>query len=152
MTRFRKLIAESVDSNTAEIESTLTALEDTFTRPGTEMPRLCLWDPALALSCIYEAQKKPLKAIEWGLKALEALGYVIEGGSMSRTSSDAPLVVKKWGLMEDELVGGWIALSRAYRLVAPDLEAAARAYAKICYKICVGEDETFEETYVRALA
>lgn len=151
MTRFRKLSAGSVTSNSVEIEETLTALEHTFTRSGTEVPRLCLWDPALALSCIYEAQRKPLKAIEWGLKGLEALGYVIEGGSMPR-ASDAPLVVKRWGLMENELVGGWIALSRAYRLVAPDLEPAARAYAKICYKICVGEDETFEETYARALA
>lgn len=70
---------------------------------------------------------------------------------MARTS-DAPLVVKKWGLVEDEVVGGWLVLARAYRFVVPELEAAAKEYAKVCYRICVGEDESFEETYESALA
>lgn len=149
--RLRKFFKQRHDPDAAKVEAALTDLESTYTRPATEVPRLCFWDPALALSCMYESHKQPLKAIEWGMKSLTALGYVVEGGSIPR-SSDAPLVIKKWGLMEDEVVGGWIILSRAYRLVAPELEAAAREYAKICYRICVGEEETFEETYAVPLA
>ncbi len=38
-------------------------------------------------------------------------------------------------------------LSSAYYLVAPDLETQAEEDARISYRICVGEDETFGETY-----
>lgn len=38
-------------------------------------------------------------------------------------------------------------LSSAYHSVAPDLEIQAEEYARISYKICLGEDETFDETY-----
>lgn len=150
MARFLQLVPGNVYPDTAAIERNLAALE-TFAQPATELPRLCLWEPALGLANIYAAERKPRKAIEWVLKAFAALGYVIEGGSVPRTSS-APLVVKKWGVMERDLVGGWVTLFRAYRLVAPDLAPAARAYAKIFYKICVGEDETFEETFAKKLA
>ena len=49
--------------------------------------------------------------------------------------------------MEDGLIKCWMLLSDAYHLVAPDLERQAEEYAKISYRICVSEDETFEETY-----
>ena len=41
----------------------------------------------------------------------------------------------------------WMLLSNAYYLVAPDLETQAEEYARISYKICVCEDETFDETW-----
>jgi hypothetical protein len=41
----------------------------------------------------------------------------------------------------------WMLLSGAYHFVAPDLEVQAEEYARISYKICIGEDETFDETY-----
>lgn len=148
--RLRRYLMDVIGANPGKIERVLKAVEDTYTKPGTEVPRRSVWDPALALSALYQKRRKPLKAIEWGLKALKALGFVVEGGTVPRTS-DAPLVVKKWGLVEDELVGGWIVLARAYRAVAPELEAAAKGYAKICYRICVGEDESFEDTYELAL-
>lgn len=37
-------------------------------------------------------------------------------------------------------------LSYAYRYVAPELVSQAEAYARISYKICIGEDETFDKT------
>ncbi|KAJ5291346.1 hypothetical protein N7478_000597 [Penicillium angulare] len=60
-----------------------------------------------------------------------------------------PLLVKTWGMMNDDVVGCWMMLARAYRLVAPALQAQSVTYAKISYKICVGEDETFYKTYGR---
>ena len=91
-------------------------------------------------------QDQPLKAIEFALKALESLGYVIEGGKPPFIPNTT-LVIKKWGLMVDSLVGCWMCLSGAYREVLCGLEAQAEEYAKITYRVCVGEDETFEEVY-----
>lgn len=42
---------------------------------------------------------------------------------------------------------GWTALVFAYSVVAPDLAAQAQDYAKLVYKICAGEIQTFEEAY-----
>lgn len=47
----------------------------------------------------------------------------------------------------DGLVGCWMGLASAYHRLGLDIEAQAEKYARITYKICVGEDETFEETY-----
>ena len=130
----------------AKIEGILTTMTDTYRRPAFEVPRLCLWDPQLALTKMYTLQKRPVQAIDSALRVLSSLGYIIEGGNLPRISG-MPMVVKQWGLMNDRLVECWILLSGAYHLVAPDLEAQAEQYARISYKICVGEDETFDETY-----
>lgn len=86
---------------------------------------------------------QPEKAIKSGLKALESLGFVIYGGHLS----DSQLEVKTWGLMSDGVVGCWMLLGRAYRDVALGLEVQAVEYARISYRICVGEDDTFDGTY-----
>jgi hypothetical protein len=136
----------SLRADPAKIESILATMTDQYRRPASEVPRLSLWDPLLALTNMYMMQKQPVKAIDSALRALSSLGYVIEGGNLPRTSG-MPIVVKQWGLMEDHLIKCWMLLSDAYHLVAPDLEVQAEQYARISYKICVGEDETFDETY-----
>jgi hypothetical protein len=40
-------------------------------------------------------------------------------------------------------------LSGTYYWVAPDLEMQAEQYARISYKICVGEEETFDEKFAK---
>ncbi|RYP42447.1 hypothetical protein DL768_010328 [Monosporascus sp. mg162] len=130
----------------AKIEIILATMADTYNRPAIEVPRLSIWEPQLALAKMYTQQKQPVKAIDSALRALASLGYVIDGGNLPRTTG-TPMVVKQWGLMMDYLIDCWMLLSSAYRLVAPDLEAQAEEYARISYRICVGEDETFDETY-----
>lgn len=49
--------------------------------------------------------------------------------------------------MNDHLIDCWVHLANAYNLVAPDLAFQARGYAKLFYRICVGEDESFDEAY-----
>ena len=129
--------------NEAEVEATLLMLAETYSRPASEVPRILLWDLYLDLSRAYAKHNQPKKAIDWALKALESLGYVIDGGCVS----NMPLTVKKWGLMTDSHVECWMILARAYLAVGPELAAQAEDYARITYSICVGEDETFYETY-----
>ncbi|KAJ5812101.1 TPR domain protein [Penicillium riverlandense] len=139
---------QSSNPNGARIESILVTLAETYSRPASEVPRLTLWDPYLGLCGMYSERNQPKKAIECGLKVLESLGYVIDGGNFP-LAPKTPLVVKKWGLMLDLLVDCWMFLARGYSQVAPELEAKAEHYAKLTYRICVGEDETFHETYGR---
>jgi hypothetical protein len=143
---FEKYAQPGAAADIIKMESTLAAITDTYRRPASEVPRESLWDLHLALTRRYARKNQPAKAIDSALSVLASLGYVIEGGSLPRTSG-TPMVVKQWGLMEDCLIECWLHLSSAYHLVAPDLEPQAMQYARISYRICIGEDETFDETY-----
>ncbi|KAL5336632.1 hypothetical protein BJX70DRAFT_409815 [Aspergillus crustosus] len=132
----------------AKIEGIVSMLEGMYRRPASEIPRLGVWKAYLSLAAVHSSRNQPVKSIECALKTLESLGYVIEGGRHPYSPS-SPLCVKKWGLMMDSLVGCWMALCGAYGEVAPDYVDRAEEYAKTTYRICVGEDETFGETYSR---
>jgi SET domain. len=132
--------------NLRKIEDRISNLASTYSRPASEVPHLTLDMPYLSLAAIYASSRKQEKSVEFGLKALESLGFVIEGGNLPHVSN-APLVVKKWGLMDVGVVGCWMILFFAYRELAPTLASQAEGYARVSYKICVGEDETFDKTY-----
>ncbi|KAJ6019702.1 hypothetical protein N7522_001769 [Penicillium canescens] len=143
----RRLFKRS-NRNLRNIEDTISSLAATYCRPASEVPRLALDSPYLSLAAIYASSRKFEKAVESGLMSLESLGFIIKGGNIPH-GSDTPLVVQKWGLMTDGVVGCWMILSCAYRELAPTLASQAEEYARVSYRICVGEDETFDETYNR---
>ncbi|KAL4920601.1 hypothetical protein BDW62DRAFT_176862, partial [Aspergillus aurantiobrunneus] len=137
---------KSRNPNSARIESILSAVEETYRRPASEIPRPDIWGGYLSLAMLHESRGQSQKSIKFALKSLESLGYIVEGAQLPREPG-TPLHVKKWGLMADRLVGCWMTLSRAYHDASPDLVAQAEGYARITYRICVGEDETFDDTY-----
>lgn len=143
----RRLFKRS-NMNLRKIEDTISSLAGTYCRPASEVPRLALDSPYLSLAAIYASSRKLEKAVEFGLMSLESLGFVIKGGSIPHVS-DAPLVVQEWGLMTDGVVGCWMILCCAYQELAPTLASQAEGYARVSYRICVGEDETFDQTYNR---
>ncbi|PYI07190.1 hypothetical protein BO78DRAFT_341620 [Aspergillus sclerotiicarbonarius CBS 121057] len=132
----------------AKIEGTILTLEKTYRRPSSDVPRLGIWEACLSLAVGHATGSRPQKAIEYAFRTLQSLGYVIEGGQLPHTPGRM-LIVKRWGLMMDSLVGCWMVLCRVYCDVAPDLADQAEGYARTTYRICVGEDETFEDTYSR---
>lgn len=87
-----------------KIEEPISSLAGTYHRPASEIPRLELYSPDLSLAIIYASSGKHEKAVEFGIKSLESLGFVIKGGDIPHIS-DAPLVVERWGLMTDAVVG-----------------------------------------------
>ncbi|KIX98864.1 uncharacterized protein Z520_05325 [Fonsecaea multimorphosa CBS 102226] len=90
-------------TDAARIETIVAALAGTYHRPASQVPRLSVADVQLALAKMYLARQQPAKAIDLGLGALESLGYVIHGGRLPRTLG-TPMVVKRWGLMQDHHV------------------------------------------------
>ena len=58
------------------------------------------------------------------------------------------VIVREWGVMMMGVVGCWMFLREAYLLLlASDLAAGAEGYARISYRVCFGEDETFDEMF-----
>lgn len=129
-----------------KVEAIMKRLAACYTKPALEVPRLGLWDIQYELAGKWLDHHQPEKVVEFGLKGLESLGYVIEGGEIPCVPG-ATLKVTRWGLMMPPVLRVWIILSRSYRFVAPELEDQAKAYAKLTYRICIGEDETFDKAY-----
>jgi hypothetical protein len=54
--------------------------------------------------------------------------------------------------MTDHAVDCWLILSYSYLFIAPELAFQAESYARISYKIWVGEDETFDKSFAGGYA
>ena len=130
----------------AKAERLLTAIELTYKSPPSKVPRLAVWEPYLRLTRAHAKQYRPAKVISLALKVLESLGFIIKGALVS-VSPNTPFEVAQWGLMIDFVIETWIHLWTASARVAPHLCQKAEECAKISYKICVGEDMSFEEYY-----
>lgn len=128
-------------------ERVLSALEKTYSAPARIVPRLALWDPYSLLTRCYQLQNQHEKTVQTAWKVLESQGFVIK--RENPTSTTSPFEVEHWGLMNDYLVEAWVHLWAAYARVAPSLCEKVEKCARIAYKICVGEDVTFDETYGR---
>lgn len=139
------------DSVVARIEDLVFRLEETYRKPAVEVPRPGIWKAYSSLAVLHASRGVSEKAVDFALKTLESLGYVLEGGRLPHRSG-VQLRVVKWGLMMDGLVGCWMILCRAYCHVAPELVDQAEDYARTTYRVCVGEDETFGNTYSRSSA
>ncbi|KAH6848398.1 hypothetical protein B0I37DRAFT_342808 [Chaetomium sp. MPI-CAGE-AT-0009] len=131
----------SRDAVLVRLESGLEALEKTYARPAEEVPRLEVWAVLGQVVEVVWVRRRTLtaeQAVRVLLRALKALGYVIEGGERGT------VVVRKWGAMVgDGVVPCWLMLRDAYRETAPELVAPAEEYARTAYRIMFGEDETF---------
>ena len=133
------------DPNLPKAERILSALEKTYSAPARIVPRLALWDPYLLLTRCYQLRNEHEKTVQTAWKVLESQGFVIK--REIATSISSPFVVEHWGLVNDHLVEAWVHLWAAYAHVAPSLCEKVEECAKIAYKLCVGEDVTFDEGY-----
>ncbi len=128
-----------------KIERLLDTLNQTYTQPAEDVPRLLLWEPQLALTCIYAAENKVGKTMESAVKVLTSLGYVVVGADSTQTRFE----IIRWGLLVDHLVETLLHV-RSALLAMGAWEDSGRAeeYARTTYKILVGEDASFDATYV----
>lgn len=129
---------------TEKIVRLLDALNQTYTQPAEDVPRLLLWDPQLALTRIYASQKKAGKRMESAVKVLTSLGFVVVGADSSQTL----FTIVRWGFLVDNLVETFLHLRAAFTAMKVMKDSArAEEYARTTYKIVVGEDESFDATY-----
>lgn len=78
------------------------------------------------------------------IKVLNSLGFTVIGANSSATA----FVVVRWGLMIDHLVKTFLHLKAAFVAIgANDKSMSAYGYARMAYKIIVGEETSFELAY-----
>ena len=131
----------SGSTNLSRTEKIITAIEKTYSAPATDIPRLELADPYLLLTRIHTSHNRPQPAIQTAFKALTSLGFLI-----AHHAPDPSFAVLQWGLPQEQVIETWTHVWTACDKIAPHLCEKAEGYARISYRICVGEDETFEET------
>lgn len=148
--RRRVLVAEVDSALRQDMLSNAEALIDVVNRmyqsPVEQVPRPVLASLHLnfAHSYIGPAQK-PMQAANSALDALGCQGFIIKGG---RPFTDSDLVVERWGIVQGLTLEIWGTLALAYLgLELSQLYEAAKGLTKICYRMRVGEDTTFEETF-----
>jgi hypothetical protein len=126
------------------IERALEAVEKTYSKPAIEVPRVQLWDLSLSLAQEFADQSKAAKCLHWLAKVLDSLGFVVTGTEPSPGS----LVVVQWGMVVDDLVWVFMNACDAFRAVgAWEKSRQAKDYARVVFKIVVGEDGAFADTY-----
>jgi len=131
--------------DTEKISRRTAILEKQYKRPATELPRLLIWDSQLALSQAYLAQNQISKGLEALKKMFISLGFKVVG--MDSTSNRYAVV--EWGFFVDALVEAFLLASDIFTGLARNEDSKqAKEYAKVAYKIVVGEDTSFEATYM----
>ncbi|KAE8152342.1 hypothetical protein BDV25DRAFT_137917 [Aspergillus avenaceus] len=128
---------QTAEAKARELERTYSAFN-----PAAKVPRLGL----LPIRCKFVPVNKfvlrrPHKAIDNALGALEAIGFIIEGGR----PADKTLVVRQWGYAKYDVICCWALLAGCYSDIKSGLESKAMEYAKTSYQIWAGESETFSE-------
>jgi hypothetical protein len=127
-----------------KVERLLGALDRTYTRRADEVPRLLLWDPQLALTRAYAAQKNMIKTLDSSKKVLASLGFIVVGADSSPTS----FAVIKWGLIIDHLVETFLSVRTAFAAMGVREDSRhAEQYARTTYNILVGEEASFDAMY-----
>jgi hypothetical protein len=127
-----------------KMEHLITTLNNTYSQPPDKVPRLRFWAPQLFLARIYLDQKKMVKALDALQKVFTLLGFIVVG----LDSTPTVFKVVKWGMAVDHLVEAFLDVQTAFERTGRYVDAkAAEAYAKIVYKIVVGEDSSFESSY-----
>jgi hypothetical protein len=138
--------ADAQNVAVANVKKVLKALDNTYSRPADQVPRLLLWDPQLLLTRVYMARGDAKKALESVQQVFVHLGFVIAGTE----SVAADFEIVKWGLVVDHLVEAFLHARDAYRgLEAWGNAERAEGYARIVYKVVVGEDSSFGSTYAQ---
>lgn len=141
-----KAALDVTNIDTSKAERILNAIGQTYKHPARDVPRLALQEPYAHLALLYSKQGNADKTVAMALKALESLGFVIKGAQLP-VSPTQDFRVERLGIMSGGVVSLWAHLWNAYSARAPHLLSRVDECTRLAYKICVGEDVTFQESY-----
>ncbi|KAF0326683.1 TPR domain-containing protein [Colletotrichum asianum] len=104
--------------------------------------RLGSWDGYLSLGKCSLARGKMREALERTIKALEATGFIFENTPMEDMRKGSKPAIKRWGELSSYTAGAFTSMSRAYAVLAPQLQKWAKEQARTAHVIHIGEGET----------
>ncbi|PVH95834.1 hypothetical protein DM02DRAFT_689255 [Periconia macrospinosa] len=127
-----------------EIEQIAKALDDTYTQPASKVPRVELRDLLLVIARLYVISKEPSKVLEYVGKMLTSLGFIIHGADTSSTR----FAVEQWGMVAEPFVEAFLHARKAFEVLGrPEDAEKAKEYAKLVFKMVIGEDDSFEAVH-----
>ena len=148
----------------SKVERLLAALEQTYKKPPTQIPRLAVATKYPLLTRIYVSRQRPDKVISTTLKTLQSLGFVIHtnlnllfnrndisGPTTTPTpnTSETPLQVffqvQQWGLLHVGLLETCLHLWTAVACLDGKGGRMLEGWVRKVYGMCVGEEETFDD-------
>ena len=128
-----------------KMQRLLTALDKTYSRPASQIPRLPLFDPLLLLARLHMDRADFPTGLDALAQALHALGFVTAG--LDRCAS-TPFQIVAWGHLLDHVVEAFLRARGAFGVWGLSAKAAqADGFARVAYRMLVGEDASFEKTY-----
>ncbi|VTO88654.1 unnamed protein product, partial [Fusarium graminearum] len=83
-----------------------------------------------------------VEAAEMLIKAIEAMGFVIQATPPGGARGPSHFEVKHWGMMEHHVPWLFFQLIECYDEIDPQLVPVAEHYARVAYSIIVGEHES----------
>lgn len=93
---------------------------------------------------IYISEGNVQKALESFQQVLTLLGFIVTGAD----STSVPFKIVKWGLLVDYLIEVLLQARRTFEAIGAKSDSkTAELYARVAYKMVVGEDTSFESTY-----
>ncbi|XP_014552216.1 hypothetical protein COCVIDRAFT_110923 [Bipolaris victoriae FI3] len=126
-----------------KLERLIMALDETYKRPAEEVPRLLLLDPQLLLTRVYMEKLNPTKVLESVAKTLHTQGFIVTGLDQTRSA----LVIHKWGHIMDHMLEIFLHGQSAFeQLRIWEKSKQAEQYARVAYRILVGEEASFNRT------
>ncbi|KFY68509.1 hypothetical protein V496_01031 [Pseudogymnoascus sp. VKM F-4515 (FW-2607)] len=127
-----------------KMEHLLDELNQTYSQPPDKVPRLLVWVPQLALAQAYSTLNQTRKCIVAAGKVLTLLGFLITGTDSPQT----PFSITRWGMLQDYLVETFVLLRNMF-LITKSVPNSKKAdeYARIVYKMVVGEDASFDRIW-----
>ena len=132
--------------NTDKCEELIEALDKTYSRPVSEVPHILASIHYLSLVEAYSVRNSMPECIQAVGKLLTGFGFVVVGADNTPES----FKVVKWGFLDDLVIESFIHARNSFVVLGAlgDAEQAEK-YAKIAYKVLVGEDTSFEATHGR---
>jgi hypothetical protein len=128
-------------------ENLLAALENTYSVPASQVPRLAIWQPYLFLTRQHASANNPAKTISTALNLLHTLGFITEGLPAKADKQSSTFQIKQWGLLVDHVIEVFMHIWKACRTIEPGVCESVERVARMAYMICVGEEDTFWGRY-----
>ncbi|KAM4056125.1 SET domain-containing protein [Hirsutella rhossiliensis] len=122
-------------------------LEETYAATATSALRMELWDPYLALGAYMLARNTPAASIKATVRGLEVLGFTMVASPPLQDAKPPRLEVTHWGIVNEYTPWAFFNMYKAYKVVAPELCAAARQLVETAYSMVVGEKETVRDVF-----
>ncbi len=146
----RRILLPSGGSQTRKAELLLNhAITDTYRLPPDRVPRVAMADLYEGVIEINASRYQWVEAVSMAWIYLHSLGFTwIQSDKFNLLKST--FEITKWGLARDQTVEVWVQLWCAYAVLEGTESKnykMAEEFARLTYKICFGEDETFDERY-----